>query len=139
MSPTERRMARWLTFTGVVHAAGAAGALLRARSPVIPLENGRGAPIVSSNRFLAPTDEPPEVFAFVGGYLAASAAVALAIARDPQARRTLVPPLLIGKAGTSAALLYRYAWTRRRAYAAVAAVNAVALGVTAGLYSALDD
>jgi hypothetical protein len=57
---------------------------------------------------------------------------------SPQERKALIPPLLVAKASSSAALLWRFTQTRRRGFAVGAALDAFLLGVTAGLYNSLD-
>jgi hypothetical protein len=70
--------------------------------------------------------------------MATIAALALTAGRDPDAHRALVVPLLVAKAASSTAMLYRYAHTKRRGFAVGAALDAALLGITAGLYNALD-
>jgi hypothetical protein len=76
--------------------------------------------------------------ALASAYMATIAALALTAGRDPDGGRDLVPPLLVAKAASSAAMLYRYQQTKKKGFAVGAAVDAFLLGVTAGLYSASD-
>jgi hypothetical protein len=126
----ERRLARWLTVTGVVYAAGSVDFIARPRAATRSLNMSGGTPL---------EDEEPGLYnALAGAYMATIAALALRAGRDPEGRRELVVPLLVAKAASSGAMLYRYARTRRRGFAVGAALDAVLLGVTAGLYNALD-
>lgn len=127
----ESRLARWLTVTGGVYALGSVDFVVRPRAATRSLNLSGG---------VALEDEEPGLYnALASAYMATIAALALGAGRDPTGRRALVPPLLVAKAASSAALLYRYARTRRRGFAVGAALDAVLLGVTAGLYNALDD
>jgi hypothetical protein len=126
----ERHLARWLTTTGVVYAAGAADFLVRPRAATRSLSMSGGSQL---------DDEEPGLYhSLACAYMATIAALALTAGRDPDAHRALIPPLLVAKATSSAAMLYRYARTRRRGFAVGAALDAALLGVTAGLYNALD-
>jgi hypothetical protein len=128
--PAEKRLSRWLAVTGAIYAAGAVDFAARPRAATRSLNMAGGAPL---------EDETPGLYnALASAYMATIAALALGAARDPAGRRELVPPLLVAKAASSAALLYRYARTRRRGFAAGAALDAVLLGITAGLYNGLD-
>ena len=129
MSP-EKQLARWLTVTGAVYAAGAVDFLARPRAATRSLNLSGGTPL---------DDEEPGVYhALASAYMATIAALALSAGRDPVSRRALIPPLLVAKAASSGAMLYRYAHTRRRGFAIGAALDAALLGITAGLYNALD-
>jgi hypothetical protein len=126
----ERHLGRWLTITGAVYALGSVDFVARPRAATRSLNKAGGARL---------EDEEPGLYnALASAYMATIAALALSAGRDPDGRRQLVPPLLVAKASSSAAMLYRYARTRRRGYAVGAALDAVLLGVTAGLYNALD-
>jgi hypothetical protein len=126
----EQHLARWLTCTGVVYALGSIDFLARPRAATRSLNMSGGAPL---------EDEEPGLYnSLASAYMATIAALALRAGRDPEARKELVPPLLVAKAASSGAMLYRYARTRRRGFAVGAALDAVLLGVTAGLYNALD-
>jgi hypothetical protein len=126
----EKRLARWLTVTGALYALGSVDFVARPRAATRSLNMSGGTPL---------EDEEPGLYnALAAAYMATIAALALRAGRDPQGRRELVPPLLVAKATSSAAMLYRYVRTRRRGFAVGAALDAVLLGVTAGLYNALD-
>lgn len=130
MSAPERRLARWLTVTGVAYASGAVDFVARPKAATRSLSKAGGDVL---------DDEEPGLYnALAAAYMATIAALALTAARDPDERRALIPPLLVAKAASSGALLYRYLRTRRRGFAVGAALDAALLGVTAGLYNALD-
>ncbi len=134
-SCSERRLGVWLLATGAVYAVGAVDYLVR------PWAATRS--INSYTRTTEPgerlEDEEPGLYnALASAYMATIAALALEAGRDPRANSNLVPPLLVAKAVSSSALLYRFVSTRRRGYAAAALLDAVLFGVTAGLYSDLD-
>jgi hypothetical protein len=125
----------WLVVTGAVYAAGAVDYLVR------PWAATRS--INSYTRTTEPgerlEDEEPGLYnALASAYMATIAALALEAGRDPRAKSNLVPPLLVAKAVSSSTLLYRFVSTRQRGYAAAALLDAVLFGVTAGLYSDLD-
>jgi hypothetical protein len=131
MSAPEHRLARWLAVTGAVYAAGALDFLARPAAATRSLSKTGGEPL---------HDEEPGLYnALASAYMATIASLALAAARDPDGNRALVPPLLVAKAASSGALLYRFLRTGRRGYAVGAALDATLLGVTAGLYNSLDD
>jgi hypothetical protein len=67
--------------------------------------------------------------------MATIAVLALEAARNPDARADLIPPLLVAKAVSSSAFLYRFVQTRRRGYAVAAGMDAFLFAVTAGLHS----
>ena len=126
----ERRLAQWLTVTGVVYAAGSVDFIARPRAATRSLNMSGGARL---------DDEEPGLYnALASAYMATIAALALGDGRDPAGKSALVPPLLVAKAASSGAMLYRYFRTRRRGFAIGAALDAALLGVTAGLYNALD-
>jgi hypothetical protein len=123
----EGNLRRWLTVTGAVYAAGCVDFLARPRAATRSLSKTGGAPL---------DDEEPGLYSsLASAYMATIASLALTAGRDPDARRALIPPLLVAKATSSAAMLYRYARTRRRGFAAGAALDAALFGITAGLYS----
>jgi hypothetical protein len=128
MAEKDRALKRWLLVTGVGYAAGAIDFVLRPRAATGTLNQVGGQPI-------AP-EEPPGLYnALAASYMATIAALALTAAEDPDANRNLIPPLLVAKAASSAALLYRYVRTRRRGFAGRAALDALLLGITGGLYA----
>lgn len=123
-STSERRLGAWLLFTGSIYAAGAVDFLVRPRA---------------ATRSLGLEDEEPGLYnGLACAYMATIAALAIEAGRNPSANSSLIPPLLVAKAVSSSAFLYRYVATRRRGYAAAALLDAVLFGVTAGLYSDLD-
>ena len=131
MSTAEDRLSRWLTMTGVAYAAGAVDFVVRPQAATRSLSQAGGERL---------EDEEPGLYhSLAVAYMATIAALALTAGRDVGARRALVPPLLVAKAASSCALLYRFVRTRRRGYAAGAALDAALFGITAGLYNALDD
>jgi hypothetical protein len=131
MSAAERRLARWLTVTGVTYASGAVDFVARPKAATRSLGKAGGQPL---------DDEEPGLYnALASAYMATIASLALTAARDPDGRRMLIPPLLVAKAASSGVLLYRFLTTQRRGFAVGAALDAVLLGVTAGLYNALDE
>lgn len=124
----ERRLGGWLRFTGALYALGGAGFLARPQDAVDAL--GRiGEPLDA---------EPPGLYTSLStAYMATITTLAFAAASaDPEDRDVLIPPLLVAKAVSSSALLLRYFKTRRLGYAAGAALDALLLGVTAGLHGA---
>ena len=132
MTRPARALKAWLALTGVAYAVGAVGFVTRPRDALESLNATGGEP--------AEHEGPPGLYnSLAGAYMATIAALALTAAADPDARRSLIPPLLVGKAASSSALLYRYSRTRKRAFAVGAALDAFILGVTAGLYSSLED
>ena len=127
----ERRLGRWLTISGAGYALTGADFLLRPRAPLDSLSRVAGEEL---------DEEDTGVYhSLTVAYMATIAALALGASRDPGGRRELVPALLVAKATSSGALLYRFYKTRRKAFAVGAALDAVLLGVTGGLYAALDD
>ena len=131
MTRIDRRMKRWLLTTGAVYAVGAVDFLMRPRNSTDSLNMTGGEPI-------EPEDPPGVYNSLASAYMATIAVLALTTAADPQENRALVPPLLVAKAGSSAALMYRYFRTRRRGFAVASALDAFLFGVTAGLYAAQD-
>jgi hypothetical protein len=131
MDRTQRRFARWLTLTGVIYALGAIDFTMRPKAATRSL-SGAGDPPM-------PDEEPGVYNALASAYMATISSLALSASRDPSGRRALIPPLLVAKATSSGGFLYRYLKTRRPGYAVGAALDAALLGVTAGLYNALDD
>ena len=129
MSADHRGLSRWLKVTGTVYAFGAVDYVARPRVAIHALNQAGGAPIEP--------EEPGLYNALAGAYMATIAALALSASVDPEERAALIPPLLVGKAASSAALLYRYVRTRRRGFAVAAALDAFLFGVTAGLSSDL--
>jgi hypothetical protein len=84
-------------------------------------------------------EEPPGMYnALASAYMATIAALSLSAAAEPAGRRALIPPLLVAKATSTGAFLHRFARTRRVGFALAAGLDALLLGVTAGLYAALD-
>jgi hypothetical protein len=134
-SRSERRLGAWLLVTGAVYAAGAVDFLVRPWAATRSL-NSYGRTSEPGARL--EDEEPGFYHALAAAYMATIAALALEAGRDPQAKANLIPPLLVAKAVSSSAFLYRYVSTRRRGYAAAALLDAVLFGVTAGLYSDLD-
>lgn len=135
-SRSERRLGAWLMVTGAIYAAGAADFLIRPWAATRSL-NSYGGTTEPGERM---EDEEPGFYnALASAYMATIAALALDAARDPRGRSNLVPPLLVAKAVSSSAFMYRYVSTRQRGYALSAFLDAVLFGVTAGLYSALGD
>ena len=131
MSPAARRLARWLTVTGVAYASGAVDFIARPKAATRSLSMAGGEALA---------DEEPGLYnALASAYMATIASLALSAARDPEERRALLPPLLVAKAASSGVLLYRYLRTQRRGFAVGAALDAALLGVTAGLYNSLED
>ena len=131
MTRASKALKTWLTLTGVSYAVGAVGFVARPRDAVESLNASGGDPVDHEG--------PPGLYnSLAGAYMATIAALALTAAADPDERRALIPPLLVGKAASSSALLYRYSKTRKRGFAVGAAIDAVIFGVTAGLYSSLD-
>jgi hypothetical protein len=127
----QRSLARWLTVTGVAYAAGALDFVARPSAATRSLSTAGGESL---------DDEEPGLYnSLASAYMATIASLALTAARDPDERRMLIPPLLVAKAVSSGALLYRFVRTRKRGFAIGAALDAALLGVTAGLYNALDD
>ena len=131
MDKPRRRLARWLTVTGAVYAAGAVDFTTRPRAATRSLNLAGGDPL---------PDEGPGLYnALASAYMATIAALALTAARDPDDNRNLIQPLLVAKATSSVGLLLRYVRTRRRGFALSAALDALLFGVTAGLNAALDE
>ena len=129
-SRRERRLGVWLLVTGSIYAAGAVDFLVRPWAATRSLNAYGGERI---------EDEEPGFYnALAAAYMATIAALALETARRPAERAELIPPLLVAKAVSSSAFLYRYVATRRRGYAAAALLDAVLFGITAGLYSDLN-
>ena len=126
MARSDRGLRGWLLATGAVYALGAADFLARPWSPTRSLNRYGGERI---------EDEPGGFYnSLAGAYMATIAALALESARNPEARGDLIPPLLVAKAASSSAFLYRFAQTRRRGYAVAAGMDAFLFAVTAGLY-----
>ncbi|HVF53954.1 MAG TPA: hypothetical protein VNC78_10190 [Actinomycetota bacterium] len=131
MSKLEKLLKAWLLSTGLVYAAGALDFVVRPRAATASLNLAGGEPLEA---------ESPGLYnSLAGAYMATIAALALTAAGDPATRRNLLPPLMVGKAASSGALFYRYVRTQKRGFAAAAALDAAILGITAGLYQALDD
>lgn len=125
-----RRLTGWLRFTGALYALGGVGFFARPRDATEAL-----------SRVGEPLDpEPAGLYnSLATAYMATITALAFGAAGSEEARDHLVPPLLVAKATSSGALLYRYVRTRRAGFAAGAALDALLLGVTAGLHSAAKD
>lgn len=127
MSRAERNLQRWLTLSGAVYAAGAALFVARPDEAPDALARATGDDMEA---------EPTGVYhALAAAYMTTIAALALGAGSEPAARRALIPPLMVAKASSSAALFYRFLKTRRAGFAAGAALDAAILGVTAGLYA----
>ena len=131
MVTPERRLARWLRVTGAVYVAGAIDYVARPHAALETLSKLGGDRLDAEGNGLYNS--------LAGAYMATIAALALSAAHDPYERRALIPPLLLGKASSAAALLYMDSRTRKKGYAIGAAVDAFLFGVTAGLSAALDD
>ena len=131
MSKVERVLRRWLLVTGSIYALGAVDFLVRPRAATASLGRLTNQPMEA---------EMPGLYnSLASAYMATIAALALTASKDPDARRLLIPPLLVAKAVSSGAMLLRYQQTRERGFAAGAALDAALLGVTGGLYASLDD
>lgn len=128
----ERRLAGWLRFTGVLYALGGAGFIARPQDAIETLNLAGGEPL---------DEELPGVFTSLStAYMATITSLALtAASAEPEHRDRLVPPLLVAKAASSGALLVRYIKTRRLGFVAGAALDALLLGITAGLHAAARD
>lgn len=123
---SDTRLTCWLAVTGGAYALGAVDFLVRPRAATRSLSRSGGAPL---------DDEPPGLYnSLATAYMATIAALALTAATAPEKRDALIPPLLVAKAASSGALLYRYVTTRRRGFAVGAALDAALLGATAGLH-----
>jgi len=130
VSGAERRLRGWLLATGVAYAAGAVDFIARPRAAAASL-SGFGERIEP--------EDPPGVFnALAAAYMTTIAALSIGAAVAPGERRNLIPPLLVAKATSSAALLYRFERTRKLGFAVAAGLDALLFGVTAGLTAALD-
>ena len=129
---SERRLAGWLRFTGALYALGGAGFLTRPQDAIEALGRAGGEAL---------DPEPPGLYTSLSvAYMATITSLAFAAAAaEPEDRDHLIPPLLVAKAASSSALVVRYIRTKRLGYAAGAALDALLLGVTAGLYSAARD
>ena len=124
----ERRLANWLRFTGALYALGGIGFVARPQDAIDALGRA-GEPL---------DPEPPGLYTSLStAYMATITALALSAASaDADARDKLIPPLLVAKATSSSALVLRYIRTRRAGFALGAALDALLLGVTAGLHAA---
>ena len=122
--------------TGAAYAAGAVDVLIRPWSATRSLNSYVGT---SEPGERLEDEEPGFYNALASAYMATIAALALDTARDPRGKANLVPPLLAAKAVSSSVFMYRYVSTRQRGYALAALLDAVLFGVTAGLYSALEE
>ena len=127
MRTAKRRLARWLKITGIVYAAGAVDYVARPAAALQTLGRMTSEPLEPEGNGVYNS--------LAGAYMATIATLALSAAQDPEDRAALIPPLLVAKGTSAAALLYVYGSTRRRGYAVAAAVDAFLFGVTAGLYS----
>jgi hypothetical protein len=129
--PAAGRMSLWLKTTGTIYALGAVAFLLRPRAAPASLSRAAGGEALD--------DEPAGLYNTLAfAYMATIAALALGAAGSPEERKALIPPLLVAKASSSAALMWRFTQTRKRGFAVGAALDAFLLGVTAGFYSSLD-
>ncbi len=131
MTSQEKRLSQWLAATGIIYALGAVDFTVRPRAATRSLNQAGGAPM--------PDEDPGLYNALASAYMATIAALALEASRAPRQRSALIPPLLVAKATSSAGFLLRYLKTRQRGYALSAALDALLLGVTAGLTASLDD
>ena len=131
MASTERRLARWLTVTGIAYAAGAVDYVARPKVALQTLGRLGGEPLEPEDNGLYNS--------LAGAYMATIAALALGAAQDPSGRANLIPPLLVGKAASATALMYMYVRTRKKGFAIGAGLDAFLFGVTAGLYSRLQN
>lgn len=123
----ERWLTGWLLGTGAVYALGAADFLARPRAATRSLNSYGGERI---------EDEPGGFYnSLASAYMATIAALALEAGRNPDSRSALVPPLLVAKAVSSSAFMYRYIQTHRRGFAVAAALDGFLFAVTAGLYA----
>ncbi len=130
MTRAEKLLSKWLKATGVIYAAGAVDFTVRPKAAVQSLSMAGGIPLES---------EPAGVYnALASAYMATIAALALGASSSAGGSR-LIPPLLVAKATSSGGFLYRYVRTGRRGYAVAAALDALLLGVTAGLYAATEE
>jgi hypothetical protein len=130
MASSHRRMSIWLRATGTIYAVGAVDFLVRPRAAPASLSRAGGEPL---------DEEPVGLYnSLASAYMATIAALALGASGNPQERRALIPPLLVAKATSSAAMLWRFSQTGKRGFAVGAALDALLLGVTAGLYNSLD-
>jgi hypothetical protein len=132
MTRIEKILRGWLLLTGAGYAAGALDILARPRAAVATLNSLGG-------RRIAPEEPPGLHNSLAAAYMATIASLSLTASRDPSGNRNLIPPLLVAKGASSGALAYRYLRSRRPGFAAAAALDAALLGVTAGLYTNLDD
>ena len=124
---SERGFRTWLLATGTIYALGAADFLARPRAATRSLNRYGGERI---------DDEPAGFYnSLASAYMATIAVLALEAGRNPDARADLVPPLLVAKAVSSGAFLYRFVQTRRRGFAVAAALDAALLLVTASLHA----
>ena len=130
MATAERQLRGWLKLTGFLYAAGAVDYVVRPAGALEALGRAGGEALEPEGHGLYNS--------LAGAYMATIAALALGASTDPVERRELIPPLLVGKAASTAALLFMYAKTKRRGYAVGAGLDAFLFGVTAGLTAALD-
>ena len=121
----------WLASTGVIYALGAVDFVARPWAATASLGQLSGDKMET---------EPAGVYNSLSvAYMATIAALALSASRDPEEKRALIPPLLVAKAVSSGVLGYRYLKTKKKGYAAGAALDALLLVTTAALASGLDD
>jgi hypothetical protein len=124
----------WLLATGTIYALGAVDFIARPRAATSSLNSFAGGP----DNEIEPENPPGVYNSLAAAYMATIAALALTASKDPETQRALIPPLLVAKAGSSAALFYRYAQTRKTGFAVAAGLDAFLFGATAGLLAALD-
>jgi hypothetical protein len=130
MKKSERRLRSWLLVTGAIYALGAADFIARPWAATASLSRWGGDKIET---------EPAGLYnSLATAYMATIAALSFAAAKDPDAKRDLIPPLLVAKAVSSGTMLYRYLVTKKRGYAFGSALDAFFLGTTSGLYASLD-
>ena len=127
----DRLLRTWLASTGVVYALGAVDFVARPWAATASLSQMSGDKL----------DTEPAGFynSLSAAYMATIAALALSASRDPEEKRALIPPLLVAKAVSSGVLGYRFLKTKKRGYAAGAALDALLLVTTAVLATGLDD
>ena len=130
MAKPDRALRRWLRVTGAIYAMGAIDYVARPGVAVDTLGRLGGEELEPESNGLYNS--------LAGAYMATIAALALGASTDPVEHRSLIGPLLVGKAASAAGLLYMYARTKKKGYAIGAGVDAFLFGVTAGLSANLD-
>lgn len=125
MARSQKTLSRWLRLTGLIYGLGALNFMIRPESPTDSLGQVTGQPMER--------EEPGMYHALAVAYMATISAMSLSAAADPEERSSLIPPLLVAKAVSSAGMLYRFKATGRPGYAAGAVLDAALFGITAGL------